>query len=185
MGSVTKRVVGIRDRIWCITGCVVLGWAVELANLLMDHQLCRYGILPRTTWGLLGVPLCPLLHGSVTHLVLNTVPFAVLGGLVALRGKIIFVEVSASITVLGGLGVWLLGRPSYHVGASGLVFGYFGYLVARGWYERSLGSMIVASVTFFLYGGLLWGVLPTVPYVSWEAHLCGLIAGILAARARK
>jgi len=78
-----------------------------------------------------------------------------------------------------------LGRPALHIGASGLVFGYFGYLVARGWYERRLGSILLAVVVIVLYGGLIVGVLPARGLVSWEAHLFGLIAGILAARSRR
>lgn len=184
MGTLARGARGVKGRISCIAGCVVLGWAVEVVNLLLDHGLCRYGILPRSRWGLLGIPLSPVLHGSIGHIVLNTVPFAVLGGLVILRSKRDFTEVTTSVILLGGLGVWLVGRPSYHVGASGLIFGYFGFLVARGWYERTVGSLLIASATFVLYGGILWGVLPTVPYVSWEAHLCGLLAGVLSARKR-
>ena len=108
--------------------------------------------------------------------------FIVLAGFVALRGAQRLITVSVVIVLLGGVGVWALGRDSYHVGASGLVFGYFGYLLAIGWYDRSLMSIIIAVFVFFIYGGLLWGVLPTVPFVSWEGHLFGLLAGVIAAR---
>ena len=108
----------------------------------------------------------------------NSIPFLVLGGLIALRGRQVLLRVSFIVIGLGGAGVWALGRPAIHIGASGLVFGYFGYLVARGWYERRLGSILMAIVVIILYGGLIVGVLPTPGIVSWEAHLFGLIAGV-------
>ena len=86
------------------------------------------------------------------------------------------------IILVSGVGVWLLGRSGYHVGASGLIFGYFGFLIARSWYERSFSSILIALVTIVLYGGILLGVLPTRAGMSWEAHLFGLLGGILAAR---
>ncbi len=172
----------MQSRVSLIFSLVFCAWVVELVNLALGHRLCQYGIYPRAAQGLIGIPLSPFLHGSVFHLTLNTIPFVVLGSLVALRGARRFARVSWFVVLVGGTGVWLIARPSFHVGASGLVFGYFGYLVAGGWYERSFGAVFVACVTFFLYGGMLWGVLPSVPYVSWEAHLCGLLAGVLAAR---
>jgi membrane associated rhomboid family serine protease len=86
------------------------------------------------------------------------------------------------IIIVGGLGVWLIGRPAYHVGASGLVFGYFGFLVARGWYEKSIPSVIISIFVIIFYGSMIWGVFPVVPYISWESHLFGFLAGILAAK---
>jgi len=81
-----------------------------------------------------------------------------------------------------GAALWLLGRSAYHVGASSVLFGYFGYLVARGWYERSVTARLVVLLTLGLYGGIVWGVLPTRPFISWEGHLFGLLAGVLVAR---
>jgi len=101
---------------------------------------------------------------------------------VALRGRWLFISSSLLILVVGGLGVWVFGRAAFHIGASGLVFGYFGFLVAIGVYERSLSGLAIASLTLFYYGGLIFGVLPTNSFVSWEGHLFGLLAGILAAR---
>ena len=87
-----------------------------------------------------------------------------------------------AILIIGGLGVWAFARPAYHIGASGLIFGYFGFLVAIGLYERSISSLVIASVTLFFYGGLILGILPTDSFISWEGHLFGLCAGIIAAR---
>lgn len=167
-----------------ILGAVCLIWAVEAVNVLSGRQLTSLGILPRHLSGLIGIPLSPFVHGSVSHAMVNTVPFLVLGGLVALRGAKAFLSVSVFVILCGGAALWLFGRASYHVGASGLIFGYFGYLVARGWYERSTAAILMALLTLFLYGGLVWGVLPSRSFISWEGHLFGMFAGVLAARLR-
>ena len=172
----------MKPKILFIVGFLSVIWAVETLNGFMGHRLSTWGILPRAEIGLRGIPLSPFFHGSFNHVLSNTVPFLILGGLVALRGSQKLIGVSLFIIVVGGAGVWLIGRPAIHVGASGLVFGYFGYLVAAGWYDRKLGSILVAFAVIVLYGGLVVGVLPTVGFVSWEAHLLGLVAGVLAAR---
>jgi membrane associated rhomboid family serine protease len=165
-----------------IIALIVLIWTIEIVNWTIDHRLSQNGIVPRTVQGLVGIPLGPFLHGSITHLALNTVPLLVLGGFVILRGMRVFLQTSAIIVLVGGALLWLFGRSAAHVGASVLIFGYFGYLVALGWYDRNIESFIVAVITILLYGGLVWGILPSAGHVSWEGHLFGLIAGIIAAR---
>lgn len=168
-----------------VGGFVVLMWVIEGVNLFLGHALSRWGIEPRTLSGLIGIPLAPFLHVGPLHLLSNTIPMVVLGLLVAARGRDDFLNATVFIILIGGLGVWLLGTHAHHVGASGLVFGYFGYLVARGYIERSLTGILIAGITLFLYGGIVWGVLPLWRGVSWESHLFGLLAGVLAARAVK
>ena len=157
-------------------------WAVEVANAFMGHRLNDYGILPRTTAGLIGIPLAPFLHAGFGHVLGNTIPLLALGSLVALQAKRAFAVATLFVVLVGGAGVWLVGRSDLHVGASGLVFGYFGFLVARGWFDRRFVPVLIALAVLVMYGGLLFGVLPTRGFVSWEGHLCGLLAGILAAR---
>ena len=164
---------------------MALIWTVELINFSMGHRLSDWGILPRTLKGLKGIPLSPFLHASLIHIMMNTIPLAVLGGFVILNGRQLFFEISIIIILVSGTALWLFGRSSYHVGASGLIFGYFGYLVLRAWYDRSLKSFIIAFVTVSLYGGIIWGLLPTFSRISWEGHLFGLLAGFLAARLEK
>jgi len=156
-------------------------WAVEAVNFLTGHELIRWGILPRTVKGLVGIPLSPFIHTGIMHLIFNTGPIVILGGLICWRGKWIFLGKTFFIILVGGLGLWIIGRPSYHVGASGLIFGYFGYLVSRGILKKSFSSLIVSLITVFAYGGLIWGLLPTYSWISWEGHLCGFVAGIVAA----
>ena len=167
--------------IW-IFGSLAVMWVVEIINGFIGHRLSLWGILPRTTPGLIGIPLSPFLHGSFNHVLSNTIPFLVLGGLVGLRGGQKLVGISLFIIVAGGAGVWLLGRPAVHVGASGLVFGYFGYLVANGWFDRRPLSILAAIAVIVVYGSLVFGVIPTTGFVSWEAHLFGLLAGVISAR---
>ena len=178
---------------------VAVIWVVYLVNsLLFDGSLNRFGLspmalpyrwlsefepsLPYLAGSLRGILLSPLLHGSFSHLMSNTFPLLLLGGFVALRGAKTLIGVSLLVIVLGGLLVWIVGRPAVHIGASGLVFGYFGFLVAQGWYERSIVSIVVAVGVLLLYGGIIFGVLPQSGFISWEGHLFGLIAGVLAAR---
>ena len=161
-----------------------LAWTFELVDrVAFGGGLERYGIQPRTLSGLWGILLAPLLHVSWVHLAANTVPFVVLGWLVMLRGVGQFLVVTAVAIVIGGLGVWVFGAArSVHVGASGLIFGYLGYLLARGYFERSLGALLLGVVALILYGSVLWGVLPGRPGISWEGHLFGVVGGIAAAR---
>jgi membrane associated rhomboid family serine protease len=165
-----------------ISVLVILIWIVEAANNFFGHRFNTFGIYPRNVDTLPGVLLWPLLHGSLKHLIMNTTPLLIMGFFVALRGPWVFVKTTLMVLIIGGLGVWLFARPAYHIGASGLIFGYFGFLVAIGLYERSISSLAIASVTLFFYGGLIIGILPTDSFISWEGHLFGLCAGILAAR---
>lgn len=172
----------IKTRILWIASLVLFLWAVELVNLVLGGALGAYGIRPRAVSGLPGILIAPFVHSSSTHLALNTIPLIVLGSLVILRGVKPFLEATAVIIILGGAGVWVIGRNAAHIGASGLIFGYLGYLLARGWYGRDFLSVVIAVLAVFLYGGMIWGILPGEVSVSWEGHLCGLVAGFLAGR---
>ncbi|MEM9453450.1 MAG: rhomboid family intramembrane serine protease [Myxococcota bacterium] len=161
-------------------------WAIEFVDVSVFHgALDRMGILPRTGSGLLGILTAPFLHGSWEHLVSNTVGLIILGGLTLAVGRREFFAVTAAGIVVGGLGTWIFGRPSVHIGASGVVFAYLGYLVLRGWYDRRFGSIALATVVGWAYGSMVFGMIPgiTPSYISWEGHLFGFIGGVLAARA--
>lgn len=159
-------------------------WILEAIDVLLQGGLDAFGIRSREVDGLVGVPLSPLLHDGFGHLAANTVPFIVLGLLVAWRsdGKIWWITLT--VALLGGLGVWLLGPANaVTIGASGLVFGFFAYLVTAGILTRHWLDILVGVIVLLLYGGLVWGMLPfTVgPQVSWLAHLMGAAAGVAAA----
>lgn len=166
-----------------VVGLVVAMWALEIMDALVFGQsLNRLGILPRDGEGLRGVLFAPMLHANLSHLVSNTLPFLVLGGLIAARGARAFVGVTTLVWAFSGLGAWLFGAGnSYHVGASGVVFGYFGFLVALGVFERRPVSVLIAVAVAAVYGGIVIGLNPFAVNVSWTAHLFGLVAGVLAA----
>jgi len=171
----------IRERAaWCLS-LLGLMWLVQLASLLEGHAFSSWGILPRTQVGLRGVVFGPFIHASPEHLALNSLPLVVLAWLVLFGGTWVFLRVTLTVMLVGGIGVWAAARPEYHVGASGLVLGYFGYLVANAFYRRGWTSFFVAALTVLLYGGLVFSVLPGEAGISWESHLAGLLAGILAA----
>ncbi|MCB0976021.1 MAG: rhomboid family intramembrane serine protease [Acidimicrobiales bacterium] len=161
---------------------VAVMWAVEIVDLLPGVNLDRFGIRPRTLVGLRGIVFAPFLHNGVAHVLSNTVPFLVLGWLIAASGTQRFVQVTVLVAVVGGVGTWLTGSSgSIHIGASGLVFGYLTYLLARAVFEKKVLYLIGGAVVLFLYGGVLWGLVPR-PGISWQGHLFGALGGIVAAR---
>jgi membrane associated rhomboid family serine protease len=163
---------------------VALIWGLELVDqLLLGRRLDRLGIRPHTIAGLRGILFAPLLHGSWGHLATNTTPFVVLGWLVMLRGMREFIIVTLATWIVSGLGVWLFGtRNTVHVGASGLIFGYFGFLLFRSYFEQDLISAGISIVVAVLYGPMIWGVLPLRRGISWQGHMFGLTGGVLTAR---
>lgn len=172
----------LRLHVMILGGFVVAIWLLEAVDWAVGGRLDQFGIIPRQLIGLRGIIAAPMLHGSFTHVTANTVPFVVLGWFVILRGVKAFAVVTAFALVIGGLGTWLIApATSIHIGASGLIFGFFGYLLFRGYFERSWQSIALAAVVLVLYGGMLLGLLPTAVQVSWQMHLFGFIGGALAA----
>jgi membrane associated rhomboid family serine protease len=175
----------VATQVKIIGGLLTLMWALELIDqVLLRHRLDRFGIVPRTQMGLRGILLAPLLHGTWQHLSANTLPFAVLGWLTLLQGVPEFTLVTAMIWLVSGFGVWLFAAShTLHIGASGIIFGYFGFLLSQSYFERDLLSAAVAVVVALLYGPLIWGILPSRRRgISWQGHLFGFVGGILTAR---
>jgi membrane associated rhomboid family serine protease len=160
-------------------------WAVFfLSAALPVLHLTRHGVVPRTLSGLQGILFAPWLHAGLWHIAANTGGLLVLGWLCMWPRIANFWQATAGAMVGAGLCAWLIGAPySVHIGASGVVFGYAGYLVARGYYTRNILSIVVALFVASSYGlSMLFGVLPLYPGVSWQSHLGGVLGGILAAR---
>jgi membrane associated rhomboid family serine protease len=169
----------LKSRLGLLALLLAVMWVLLLVPPSWRQQL---GIQPRATAGLVGIPLAPFLHGDLTHLASNTLPFVVLGALVLLRSLREFVWVTILVMVGSGLGIWWSGNPhEVHLGASGLIFGYFGFLIARGLLERTLASILIALAVGFYYGGLIWQVIPTREGISWPAHVFGLLSGLFCA----
>lgn len=173
-----------KNRILVLMMCLGVVWGVSGFVLLTESKplLLRLALIPRDFGSLPGIISMPFVHGSWWHLISNTMPLLILGGIVLFRGIRYFGAVTFMITLVGGVLLWCFGRSDPHIGASGLAFGYLGFLVTRGFYERSWQSIGVAALVVFLYGGMIWGVVPRDDGVSWEAHLFGLLAGMLVAR---
>lgn len=176
----------MKYQIGSLVPLVLLMWIEEFVDYyLFNQELDSYGIRPRELDGLWGIPLAPFLHGDFGHLIANTFPLIILGCLILVRSIEEFWIATLMAAIVGGLGTWVLGQPeTVHIGASGLVFGYMGYLLLRGYLERSSNGVLVALLVLFFYGGsLVRGVIPTDGGVSWEGHLFGFIGGLLAAHA--
>jgi membrane associated rhomboid family serine protease len=180
---------------WRVGGATILTFVallylVELIDQLLNHSLDVNGIRPGQTDGLWGIIFAPVLHANWQHLAANTVPLLVLGFLVTLAGMSRFIWATAVIWILGGFGTWLIGNmgsscgPTDHIGASGLIFGYLAFLLVFGIFVRRFWDIVIGLVVLFLYGGVLLGAMPVLHQcggVSWQGHLSGAVAGVLAA----
>jgi membrane associated rhomboid family serine protease len=164
-------------------GFVALLFAIELFNALMLRSLNRtFGLRPRSADGLLDILTFPLLHANLNHLLSNSLPLIIFGFLVFLSGLRVFLTALAFSWLGSGLTVWLIGNGGITVGASGLVFGLFAFLLVRGFFNHSWRQILLAVVLFMGYGSILLGILPLVAgYVSWQAHLGGAAGGVVAA----
>ena len=159
-------------------------WVTEIVDTVLGGRLDINGIIPRSIAGLDGILWSPFLHDGFSHLISNTLPLAVLSGLVLLQGVRRWIYASIIIVIVGGLLVWAfaIGSNEVHIGASGWIFGLFGFLVVSAILERKLMSIGIGLVTLFFYGStMMLGFIPR-PGLSWEGHLFGFIAGIVAAR---
>jgi len=174
-----------KDQLTILFGLVAIFWVVELVDLFVisSYSFDRFGIIPRNIIGLRGIFFAPFLHGNLPHLIANTVPFLSLGWLTMLQETSDFWRVTGITMLVGGLGVWLIGQTgSIHIGASILIFGYLGFLLFRGYFQRNTPSIALSIIVGVFYGSLIWGVLPTRAGISWEGHLFGFIGGVIAAR---
>lgn len=161
---------------------VLLLWGIHLIEVLSDEQLAAFmGILPRRAEGLLGIVTFPLIHGSWGHLSSNSLPLIILGTAMFFFYRPIALRSIAFIYLLHGAFVFLVARPVTHIGASGLVYGFAAFLLTSGILRRERSLMALSMLVIFIYGGMIWGVLPIREGVSWEGHLFGAIAGLVAA----
>ncbi|MGK7953023.1 MAG: rhomboid family intramembrane serine protease [Xenococcaceae cyanobacterium] len=172
-----------QKQVFILSFTIGIFWILELMDVfLLNDRLNSFGIEPRTLSGLQGLIFAPFLHGGLGHLVANTVPFLTLGWLTMIQETSDFYIVSLVTMLVGGMGVWLFGATgSVHIGASILIFGYLGFLLLRGYFQKNIPSILLSVIVFFLYGGLVWGVLPSQPGISWEGHLFGFLGGSIAA----
>ncbi|GAA1570026.1 rhomboid family intramembrane serine protease [Kribbella sancticallisti] len=161
---------------------VGLMWISELVDTALNGELDQYGIISRDPEGLFGILTAPFLHLGFSHLISNTLPLVTLGALIAVSGAMRLFSVTAIVTTIGGLGTWLISPPNtITIGASGLVFGYAAYLIARGAFNRRIGQVLIGVIVVLVWGSALLGGLLPQDGISWQGHLFGGIAGVLAA----
>jgi membrane associated rhomboid family serine protease len=157
-------------------------WIVEIADQIDDGRLERHGIVPRSTGGLEGIAFAPFLHAGWGHLIGNTLPFLVLGAAIALNGAARVAAVTVVVAVVGGLGTWLVAPANTdHIGASGIVFGYAAYLIARGFFSGRLVQIGIGLAVVAVWGTTLLNGLAPADGISWQGHLFGAVGGVLAA----
>ena len=173
----------VSDGAKILLALVALMWAVEVVDVIADHQLDQYGIEAREPQGLDGIVTAPFLHVGFGHLISNTIPFVIMGLLIAVEGARRLVAVFAIVALVSGLGTWIVApEGSIHVGASGVVFGFATYLIARGWFNRRTSQIAIGLVILVIWGGVLVGGLQPREGISWQGHLFGAIGGVVAAR---
>jgi membrane associated rhomboid family serine protease len=173
----------VRSQVVTLSASVGAFWITFAVNAMLGGALLRFGIVPRTADGLIGIVAAPFLHANLHHLIANTIPFLMFGWLVMLRDRRHFLPVTLYAMLGAGIVAWSIGAPgSVHVGASGVIFGYLGFLLLSGWYARSFASIAISLLVAVLWGGTVLGVLPGTPGISWEGHLGGFLGGVLAAR---
>jgi len=167
-------------------GFVALIWVIQLWNWGLNLGLARFGVRPREWAGLPGILLAPLLHGGFSHLIANSLPLLVLGTVMLHLYPNSALKVIPAAYLGPGIAVWLFARASVHVGASGLVYGLVSYIFVAGLIRRDKRAIAASLLVCFLYGTLVWGILPIKPGVSWETHLAaGLIGLVLAIALRR
>jgi membrane associated rhomboid family serine protease len=160
----------------------VLFSAIEVINLLSGYRLNQFGNYPRELHALPGILISPFLHGSLSHFFSNIITLCLFSFLMLQYGNKRFGQVSLWIIVVSGILVWLFARSAMHVGVSGLIYGYFGYLLLAGFLNGRVKLLLISLLVGFFYGGLIWGVMPQQTFVSWESHLFGFMAGLAAAK---
>jgi membrane associated rhomboid family serine protease len=163
---------------------VTIFWVVEIADQLVFHgSLDNYGIQPHSIIGLRGLVFAPFLHGGFPHLIANTIPFITLGWLTMIQATSDFYIASIMSAVIGGAGVWLFGSSqSVHIGASILIYGYLGFLLLRGYFQKNFPSIALSIFVAIAYGGFIAGVFPSQMGISWQGHLFGFMGGAIAAK---
>lgn len=160
---------------------VLIIWTIEIFQELSGFNLSDYGLFPRSIKGLRGIIFSPFLHSDYNHLINNSVPLLIMGASLFYFYRKIALRVLLLIVLIGGLWTWISARPSYHIGASGLVYGLFGFLLISGFLRKNKSLMSISFLVAFIYGSMVWGILPIDYKISWEGHLWGLLSGMAMA----
>lgn len=181
VSQLDMAIVFIKANMTFVLAIIGLLYGIHLINFILGYRLNILGIYPRHPFGLFGVAFSPFLHGHFNHLFFNSIPLVILMSFVLLKGFDTFYCVSGIIILLGGLATWLFGRRGLHVGASGLIMGYWSYLLFNAYQEETVLSIGLGIVCIYYFGGLIFNLFPLEVKSSWEAHVFGFLAGLAAA----
>ena len=160
---------------------LLLMWLVKIIEVNFQTNFVRYGVFPKTIDGLKGILFSPFIHKDFTHLINNSYPILILGGMLFAVYRKIAIQLFIWLYFIAGLWLWVIGRPSFHIGASGLIYALASFLLVSGLIRKNPRLTATSMLVIFLYGSMIWGLLPTKEPISWEGHLAGFLAGFLVA----
>jgi membrane associated rhomboid family serine protease len=167
---------------WFLTGeLIALLWMIQLVNVVLGYRLNILGIWPRKLYGLPGIVCAPFLHGSAGHLFFNSIPLLILINLLLISGMHFFLALTVCIGLISGFATWLLARPGVHVGASGVLMGYWGFLLLHSYFYPSVATIVAACLCLYYLSSLFFNLFPSGPNISWEGHVFGCAAGMACA----
>lgn len=172
--------VNIHYNLHFLLSIVLSLWIIQIFNASSGYRLNSLGIYPRRAQGLIGIFFSPFLHGSNQHLFLNSIPLFILAALMLVEGKHLFLQISFFIMVVSGFVTWIFGRSAYHIGASSLILGYWGFLLFNAYTKHSMVTLFLALVCLYYFGSLIYSLFPQKEGISWEGHLAGFLSGVLA-----
>jgi membrane associated rhomboid family serine protease len=171
-----------QKNVWVLSNILLLLWGIFAINrLVFGNRLLYLGIQPRHIIGLPGIICAPFLHANFNHLFFNSIPLVVLADFILIQGIPHFLQMSLLIILVSGILIWCFASPGLHVGASGVITGYWGYLVAHAYYQSTMLSFILAAVCFWYFAGIFYSIFPGKRHVSWQGHLYGLLSGLAVA----
>lgn len=161
-----------------LTSILLLLWGIYILNLILGNTLLYLGIRPRKALGLPGIFFAPFLHANFNHLFFNSIPLIVLANFILIQGVPLFLYVSALLIIFSGLLIWCFAPDGLYIGASGVITGYWGYLLARAYYQSTATTLILAIVCAYYFIGIFYSIFPGKKHVAWQGHLFGLISGL-------
>jgi membrane associated rhomboid family serine protease len=180
--ALSVTIVGIKENMVLPALVIAFLWCINVVNWMGNHFLRFLGLYPRHWAGIPGIFFSPIIHADANHLFFNSVPlFILMAFLLAFVGQHQFIEISIKIIIVSGILTWLVGRKAVHVGASGVIMGYWAFILAYTWHHPSLSAVIMSAIMLYYLAGLALSLLPTSERVSWEGHCCGAAAGIIVA----
>lgn len=156
-------------------------WLVKIIEVNFNFSFVKFGVYPQTLSGLKGILFSPFIHKDFTHLLNNSYPVLILGGMLFSFYRKIATRIFLWLFFISGFWLWIIGRPSFHIGASGIIYALASFILVSGIIRKNPRLSAVSLVVIFLYGSMIWGILPTNEAVSWEGHLAGFVAGIIVA----